>query len=323
MKIIICIFSIIGLVVGAGFASGREIVSFYSRFGICSVFSVILSFFVFWFLFNNLLNFDEKSTKNSKKVSFSQIISLIITFVFSSSMFASVNNLINFESKAISFAMFGVVVFLCLLVFKNGIETIKRVNFFFIPLVSIAILVCVIILYRPSIDLNFSHFEGISFVYGIFYSILNVSNGSFVLMSLGEGLSKKQKARVSFLSALVLALLLFAVNLVLLQNPQSFSSEMPILSLCQGQFKSIMNLILLFGSITSLLSLIYTSSSLIRGLCKNEILTFFISVILPCVTSLIGFSRIIIYFYPIASTLGIFLLGNIFIEKYRNRKEDV
>lgn len=312
MKILFCVLSIVGLVVGAGLASGREIFVFFTRFGVWSFPSIILSFVIFWFLFSFFLNFEQKSTKNSK---FMLIFSLIITFTFSSAMFAGINNLILFENKCLSFFLFCVVIFLCFMVYRYGLGALNKLNFIMIPIVIVVMIISFFVLFDSNISLKLNCFEPMSIIYSFFYCGLNVSNGTLVIMRLGEGMSKKQKARASFFSSLVLALLIVGINIILLQNPQAIVCDMPILFLCKGWLKSVMNFVVLFSALTSLLSLIYTSSSLIRGLCKNEILTFVLSVVLPCTTSLFGFSLIVTYFYPIASGLGVFLLGKLIIGK--------
>ena len=157
----------------------------------------------------------------------------------------------------------------------------------------------------------FIKYEKISFyplLYSIFYCVLNISNGSSLIIKLGENLRKKNKARVAFISALVLCSFLFLINIVLTENTSSFSSDMPFLSLFDGWRKTVMNIILFLSSLTSVFSLIYTSSMILRGLCFNEILIFFISVVMPFCLSGLGFGVIITYFYPIASALSLFML---------------
>lgn len=317
MQELTSVFSIIGIVVGVGFLSGKEILTFYSRFGIWSFLAIILSFFIFWLLFSFLLNFNQKSDKSSK---FSIILSLITTLVFTSAMFAGVNSLIYYDNKIITFCLFCIVLMLCFLIFKNGLGILTKINFICLPIIIVAIILLFAIFFKPYIAFENSNFQGLSIPYALFYCILNIANGSFVLINIGKGLRKKQRARVSFFSALVLAILLLAVNIILLQNPQSFLSEMPILYLCKGPLKSIMKFVMLLGALTSLLSLIYTSSSLLKGLCKNSCLTFCVCIIFPCVTSLVGFSLIITYFYPIASALGMFLMGELFLEKHKQQR---
>ena len=233
-------------------------------------------------------------------------------------MFAGVKNLLVFENKTISFLLLSLVFFLCFVVFKSGLGALKKLNLILIPIIMIVLIVASFLLIGMDFNFEKSSFGGLWGIYGFLYCTLNVANGSFVLVSLGGVLNKKQKARVSFLAALVLAILLFAVNLILLQNPKSFSNDMPMLSLCGGGLGVVMKFVVLIGSLTSLLSLVYTLSSLIRGLCKNEFLIFSISVIFPYAVSMIGFSFIITYLYPMASALGVFMLGELFYKRFHN-----
>jgi len=312
VQVLIVIISIIGLVVGAGFVSGKEVLTFYSRFGIWSFLGIIISFFIFWGLIGFLLNFNKNNSKNSKILS---IISLIITSIFSSAMFAGVNKLIVFKNNVLTLFLLSVVFLLCFLIFKNGFHALKKLNMILVP----AIILTIVVLFCKYVKVqgfaSESNFSFLAIVYGIFYSMLNIANGSFVLINLGIELSKKQKAQVSFISALVLALLLTAVNILLLQNPQITYAEMPLLEVLSGMDIAITSAVVMVGALTSLLSLIYTSSSIVRGLCKNEILTFFISVVVPYVASLLGFSYIITYLYPLASSLAIVLMGDIFFKR--------
>ena len=157
----------------------------------------------------------------------------------------------------------------------------------------------------------------LSIFYSLLYVVLNSSNGCVMIASLGESLNKKQKARVSFLSALVLMLILLFVNIILLQHSSCLSQEMPLISLFDGWQKSLMNIIIFIGCSTTLFSLIYTSSFSMRGLCNNEFFVFFISVIVPMLLSLLNFGFIVSYLYPLASVIGLFLLIDLlFLDKY-------
>ena len=42
MKVFACVFMILGCFMGAGFVSGREVSAYFSKFGSCSVYSIIL-----------------------------------------------------------------------------------------------------------------------------------------------------------------------------------------------------------------------------------------------------------------------------------------
>lgn len=311
MKDFLSILTILGIFIGSGFVSGREIIVFFTRFGIWSLPCIFLSFFIFWGFFIFLLNFSEKNGKNSK---FSCIINIILSVIFTSAMFASLNNLVIFKYRNVSLLLIFIVIFLCYIVFKNGMKMLKKLNFILVPFMII-----VIFLFTLSI-IKLPQFETTKFsfypiLYSIFYCMLNVSNGSLVIIKLGEVLDKKHKARVAFFSALVLYVLLLITNIVLLENPDSFVYEMPLPILFKGVKYFIINIVLIISSLTSIFSLVYTSSVLMRGQRLNEILIFALSVFLPFIISGLGFRIIITYLYPLASAFGIFMLGEMLINK--------
>lgn len=307
------VLTITGLVIGSGFVSGREVVVFFSRFGFWSLPCTILSFFIFWKFFKYLLEFSEKNKNFLKKSNFSSILNMILCFIFTSAMFAGVNNFVSFKSKFLNLMIIFTILFLCYLVFKKGMGTLNKINFLLVPVMITTLIVWIFFIIKfPNIKIDKLSLYPI--LYSFFYCMLNISNGSSLIIKIGEGISKKNKARVAFISALVLCSLIFLLNIVLIENPSSFSSDMPFLSLFSGGRKIVINIILVLSSLTSVFSLIYTSSMILRGLCLNEILIFLISVVLPFCLSGLGFGLIITYLYPLASALGVFMLGEIILQ---------
>ena len=277
---------------------------------------IICSFFIFYYFFNFLLNFDKNLQINNSNSKIFDILGVIISIIFSAAMFAGTEKMINFSNKIVSTLLFFIVLFMCFIVFKNGIGFISKFNFVLIPF----LIVCLIVFEIPFLISGggifiIKQFNVSSIVYLIFYCGLNISNSSAVLISLGKGLSKREKAQVSFFAALVLFLLLLATNIVLLFASKTLSADMPLINLFFGNKRTIINMLVLIGSLTSLFSLIFSCSSLVRGLCKNDFIVFVISVICPVFLSFVGFSVIINYLYPIASILSIFLLLRLCFQK--------
>lgn len=321
MKVLSSIFAIIGMIVGSGFVSGREIVVYFTRFGILSIPCILIVFFMFWGLLHFLLNYQENNGKVVKNSKISNIINVFITFIFSSSMIAGISDFITFDNKILSILLYFIIILLCFLIYKNGASFFNKVNLFLIPLMILFLIVSIGVVFKmPKFNLEIDNFSFLSFFYAILYCILNTSSGSMIIISLGSNLTKKQKARVSFFSALVLCILLLVTNLVLLANPNSFSFDMPLLSLFSGAAKIIMNFVVLIGCLTTLFSLIYSSSTTIRGLCNYEILIFGVSVMFPFIFSLLGFGFIVTYLYPLASALGIYLLIELFYKSKAKKK---
>lgn len=317
-----CIFAflaIIGTVIGSGFISGKEIVVFFSRFGWFSFPCIVLAFFLFFFLFKFVL---ERGTQAIKRLENSKIcfwLNIVLCLIFSSAMFAGIGNLLVFDVKIINYLLFFLIIFFCAFVYKKGIGGLNKSNFILVPLMTGALIVMLIISIKGEvIDVN-NELGGLSFFYCLLYVVMNTSNGGVMIASFADKLTKKQKTRVAFFSALTLCVLLLIADIVLLQNPSSFEQTMPLLSLFSGKGQFVMTLIVFIGCLTTLLTLTYTLSSSMRGLCNNEILIFFVSILLPLIFSLLGFDFIVEYFYPLASTLGLYILYDLFFVSFFKR----
>lgn len=307
-------FAIIGTVIGSGFISGKEIVVFFSRFGIFSFPCIILSFFILFFLFKFILNKGEKALNKLKNSKISFFINIFLCLIFSSAMFAGIGNILKLEIKIINYLLFFIVIFLCFFVFKKGINGLNKLNFILVPFMTCVFLFALIlnIKFQP---LSFKNlFGGLSFFYCILYCVMNTANGGVMIAEFSSKLSSKQKTQVAFFSALTLSVLLLIANFVLLQNLNSFDEAMPILSLFSGIGNIIMTIMIFIGCLTTLLTLTYTLSSSMRGLCKNEFFNFFISILLPLISSLLGFNFIVEYLYPLASILGLYILFDLFFQ---------
>lgn len=308
------LFAIIGTVIGSGFISGKEVVVFFSRFGYWSFPCIILSFILFFFLFKIILFKGSITIKKMEKSKLSFSLNLIVCLIFSSAMFAGSIDMARGCGKVMTFMFILILFFLCLKVVKKGAKSLNKFNFILVPIMVTVLIVAIIVLLSKggSIYVKQTDLGGISIVYSLLYVILNTSNGCVLIAKLGEKLTARQKTRVAFLSALVLSLILTALNIVLLKEPSVFQEDMPLLALFSGAGKWILSVAIMIGCLTTLFSLVYSCSFSMRGLCKNEILIFFVSVILPYLLSLCGFGFIVSQFYPLASVLGIFLLADSF-----------
>ncbi len=306
----LAILAIIGTVIGSGFISGKEIVVFFARFGYFSFPCIALAFILFFLLFKKLLSLGDSAIEKLKTSKFAFFINLFLCLFFSSAMFAGISNLLVFDKIVVNFVIFFIVLLLSFIVFKFGMGSLNKINFILVPFMLIVFLVMLTtkLSIKPLSNSIEGSFGGVSFVYAILYVILNTANGGVIIANLGQRLSKKQKTQVAFISALTLSAILLIANIVLLLNPTSFSSAMPLVNMFSKEGHLIMTFVVFIGCLTTLLTLVVTLSSSMRGLCKNEFLIFFVSVIMPLIISLLGFDFIVEYLYPLASILGIYLL---------------
>ena len=308
---IFSIFVIVGTVIGSGFISGKEIVVFFSRFGNFSFPCIILAFGLFFLLFYLILTRGSKAFDKIRSSKFCQAINIFLCLIFSSAMFAGIIDLVCSNVLICSFVIIFVIVS-CYFIYKKGMKSLQKFNFVLVPAMICFFIGGLSLLVNSRFNFESCLTGEYSFLYSMLYVVLNTSNSCFLIAGLGKKLSRQQKTRVAFISALVLFASLFLANLVLLQNSSAFSSDMPILSLFEGWQKTLMTIVIFIGCLTTLFSLVYTCSSSMRGLCKNEMMIFSVSVLFPFVASLIGFGYIVTYLYPLASVMGIFLLYKLF-----------
>ncbi|MBQ8908806.1 MAG: hypothetical protein IJY90_00740 [Clostridia bacterium] len=308
---VFAVLAILGMVVGSGFISGKEVVVFFSRFGAWSFLSIPLVFVIFLCAFRFILNKAGGILEMVQKSKVLTLINLLLCTIFSAAMFGGINNLLSFGEKWINFAVFFLILLICALIFKKGGKFFNKLN---IMLVPIMIFVFVVLLFsKIEMPKSFSSSHGVvSIFYACLYCLLNLANGCVVLAEVGKNLNKKQKARVAFISALVLCVVLLLTNIVLLAHPAALDEEMPVLSIFSSGGSAVVALVVFIGCLTTLFSIVYSCSSLVRGMIKNEHLNFTISIILPLVLSVWGFSNIVQHLYPLASVMGGVLLVRLF-----------
>lgn len=304
----------IGTVIGSGFLSGKEIVVFFSRFGKFSYLCIALAFFLFWGLFYFMFNAGEKALTRLKNSKLSFFLNIIICLTLSSAMFAGCFESVAFAGNFFGFLIMAVVVGVSFYVTKHGLGVLEKINVILVPIIVIIILVCEspLLSFKNLLDYS-SSIKYAGLFYAIFYVVLNASNSGVLLAHLGGGLTKRQKARVSFFSALVLCLILFLTNSVMLSNSNAFGEDMPLLSLFTGSKRVLMQVVILFGCVTTLFSLVFTLSRSLGGLIKSGLIKGVVCVVTPFAISFLGFGSIVAYLYPISSVLGGALLIDLFL----------
>lgn len=304
---------IVGTVIGSGFLSGKEIVVFFTRFGKMSYFCIFLAFLLFWGLFYFFLKHGKSATERLGQSRFAFALHLLICTILSSAMFAGIFSLTSLWSTALRVVVMLVTVILSGVVAVKGSRALENLNLALVPVMVVFLLVNLINLFAfKAGSLFVGSFAPLSIFYCFLYVILNTSNSAIVISSYSD-LSDKQKVQVSFFSALALFVILLFSNLVLLQNSYSFSADMPLLQLTSGLKKGIMSIIICFGCLTTLFSLVYASSKSLKRVSINKSFSILLCVILPFCFSFLGFGVIVSNLYPLTSTLGIFLLCDLFL----------
>ncbi len=327
MKQIFSISSVyIGLVIGAGFASGREIFEYFNIPSQTNVGGVALS--TLWFglisyIIMSLANtlhchsFDEFIDSISPKISpFTKIFMYSFMFCGFFVMLAASGTLLG-DTIGISFNQ-GVFVLamLCFCIFAFDLKGIVAINSILVPLMLTGITV----LCLSSLLINvpaFSAFEIIKnnvFVSGLCYVSYNTITAGAVLVPLSANQSNKIIFRSAMFSSAVLGLLIFIVWLTLnLFYDKIYTAEMPLLDLAAlhgNVYKNLYAAVLFMALCTTAIS---HGFGILSGFHFKKTSRRIITAAILCLAAMpfakFGFSNLIAKLYSVFGYLGLAWTG--------------
>lgn len=319
-KILLPVFLILGIVIGSGFSTGKEIFVFFTQFGILSLIFIPIAGILFYFSFYFLMT---KGLEKLKKFKMSKILSFLFLFcavIFSSSMFAGISTIGESSSRFLSILLMLIILILCFFASYKKQDFLSKVNFYLVPIL-LGIILIFFIFKLPSLnflsiipDFCLKNFLK-GGVFSFLYVILNISLSSTVIAECGKSLTKKQIKLVCLLSAIILSAFMLMINILILCNYDLYDSQMPLLEIGTGVFVPLLKFVIMLGCLTTLLADVYVAGTSVKSLGINEKFSFVICVIFPYFLSKIGFSNIVSVLYPFVSTIGIFLLFLIFFKR--------
>lgn len=333
------ILVILGSIIGAGFASGKEIAVFFSNIGVLSYLNIILLFVFFYLLLKLFMKFGNSlKTKNlfevnkiifKKSYKFFNILVLFGLFAIIVSMIAGINSIGEIVFNSINLPILSIFsIFFTFFMLNLGYKAISKLNKILVPIIIFFIvficLICVLKTdYTTVIQNNFS-LKAIFkyFCFMLFYIAFNVIYSSELIIENSHNFSKKQIKNNAFLISSILVLLVLIINFTLLHtNLNTFYSDMPILNMAYSINTYLgysFSLILYISILTTLISTLYI---FINCFSKNK---FFVTAIIltsSFILSFFGFSYIVNVIYPIEGVIGVIFI--IFCLKFyiKNRKE--
>lgn len=323
----------IGTVVGAGFASGQEIMQFFTRFGLMGMLTLLLSGFAFYIAAASVMN----TAVCYKAYNYRELIyhaagerlglifdSLVTVFLFigTSIMFSGSGALFR---ESLGFPEYlGVVVmaFLTLLVVLQALKGIMRINSLIVPMlftVIIAVLAFSIIRdgtgnIIPKLAANYDGGFAKPFVFFIFYCCYNTFLSLGVLTAISERTGKLSILRAGvFLGAMGLMLLSLMLNISLtLKSPKVFGYSIPMGYIAADLgpiIKGALNLCIWCEIFSTAVS---NAFGLARRLSAGRRLGYrsacFVTVICCLPLAFADFKGLISFFYPIFGALSMFMI---------------
>lgn len=293
----------IGTVIGAGFASGKEIASFFGTLNPISAAlgGVVLAILAMLFMFAG----KKGLIWQNKLYKFLLLISTIITL---SAMFAGSQNLLN---SLVPFPLWGLVLglFSTFIVFL-GVEKIKLFNAIIVPLIIIFVVIIFAFEPKPPVG-NFGILRPIA------YGGLNILLAGDVVANEGKHATTKEIVLSSILIGVFLSIMLFAIQSATYNN----TSVMPMHNVASKYGFPIMASILILSAIfTTMVSAQnilaeFLSSINFPQIKKNKaksLIILVLSLLISYPLSFVGWNNIVQYLYPIISIAGIYSIFSIF-----------
>lgn len=331
-NIIKVIMVIMGTLIGAGFASGREIYLFfleYGYYGIIGIFiSGIFTSFIIYTALNKINNknintYLELLESNNKKIGIG--INIIVNAFLLISFFIMIAGFSAYMKQAYTIPMYissFIFVIICYIIFKKSLQGMMKINSYIVPILLFFIVflgiknIPYIVESKAIIEIETKQTGFIinSLLYASYNSIILIP----VLINIKKYYnSKKEIKLISIISGAFIIILSLCIYGLLLRG-QFFAKELelPLLQIV-FEFGVIFKYIYSFVIIASILtSAISTGYSFLENISKNQ-KSYQINLIIICVVGIlvsnIGFSNLVQILYPLFGILGfiqiIFLLN--------------
>lgn len=295
---------IIGSVLGAGFLSGKEIVTFFQGGN-----PIIISLIVFVIFFSVIFFFLAfPKILDGKILILVKAILLSGNVIISVGMLSAIDSIFNLQFPIFyDLPIFSIIALLLAnLVAINEKEGLQKANCFLVPIIVLVFL----IIFLFSGDKSLVKTDKILPKNIISYCGLNLTLLLPLLSRLGEGENKKVLLLSSFLSSFVVAIGVFGVFLLTSSlNSNALNSDLPILKMLEDNvfLHRIYQIILIFGILTSLFGSYYP----VFNFFSND---FFGSVgkIISCLIifllSRLSFSSVVSIIYPVFGFCGFILI---------------
>lgn len=322
-------FVIIGTIIGAGFASGKEIYTFFCVYGINGLFGILISNVIIGLviyltfnivIYNNIKtygDFTEYLVCSKKVLNYSinniMNIFLLVSFIVMVSGFGAYFNQ-EFNISAI-LGSFLIAILTFFTFFKN-IDGIVKINTLLIP---ILVFLVILLGFKENIfSFSAGTLPSVSGFSWLIKSILYSSYNSILLIPIIINLQNliSNRAQVRYLiviTLLIMVLLSLVIYIVLNLNILEIENiEIPIIYIANKfgtVYKYLYGLVILIAIFTTAVSQGY---SFLNNISKNK-KQYFVYSILICSLSVtfsnIGFGKLLDVLYPLLGVLGLVQIG--------------
>ena len=335
------IMVIIGTLVGAGFASGREIYLFFGKYGAKGLLGIIISgvlstFIIYTVLKNinenqiyNYPEFLEKINLNHKKIN--KIIQIIVNSFLLISFFIMIAAFSAFISQNYQISKYissTIIVLICYIVFEKSLQGMMKINSIIVPFLLFFIIflgiknVQYLFQIKPQFELQVE--TGKFLISSILYTSYNSIILIPILVSMKTCIiNKKQIKQISIIAGITIIILSFCIYGLLLKSPHLVRKlELPLLEISESfgtRYKYIYSFVIMASIFTSAISTGYSFLKNVSKTEKNYKINLCLISIGAIIVSKIGFSKLVEILYPVFGVLGLLqillLIYQIYLKK--------
>ena len=317
---------ILGTIIGAGFASGREIYIFFGKYGEWGILGIIISGILTGSIIYNVLKITKErnvytyqeliKNKNLKYPKANKIVNFIVNSFLLVSFFVMVAAFCAFMKQTFGIKQYissTIFVLICYIVFEKSLKGMMKINEFLVPILLVFIFflgvknIPSLIETKPIIKHSLSlEFLISSILYTSYNSIILVP----ILISMKMYIKNEKEIKlISIISSIFIIILSLCIYFLLSTGGIIVKEiELPLIKITKKMGNNYMNIysfVIIAAIFTSAISAGY---SYLKNISKNKKM-YDINLILICIiaiaTSYIGFSNLVQYLYPIFGILGI------------------
>lgn len=293
----------IGTIIGAGFATGREIILF---FGNQSVFVAILAGLCLGGVCGLFLMLGNLSStlRIKHNIYFAKVVTVVnkilecLVFVCACISFccmcSGAEYIIN---GCFSIKNFGLVLGLIVAVLSVfDLKFAKNLNFIVVPIIITLIIVLLVFCQFDSSGKD-------NILMGLKYCCMNLLMGGYIVTEQGKSMTKKQIAKTTIITAVIFVFLITAIYYVSKQYPDAY---MPIFCFAQSlHLEIVAALIIIFSIFTTMLSCGNVIYKDIRYFIQNKAVSVCFLAVLTLLSFKWNFYNAVGKLYPIISYFGI------------------
>lgn len=313
-----CVFIIIGTLIGAGFASGQEILTFFNRYGTWGYYGMILSSVLFGIIiFITLFIADKKNVKEYNELIFdNKFLKFIVeTFLFICFCIMIAGCGAFFVQQfELPFCLGSILcALICYGIFSCRYKGLEMLNTILVPFILIGIVILGTAKYDASAIASTQYVVPKSYSTNWFVSsVLYASYNSIILIPIlltfkEYNLNTKKKITVSILSAVIFSIVgILIYNILNIYYPNILAFELPNVKLASllGKWQEIFYcLVIVTAIITTAVSCGYAFLEMRK---EHYELKAILICVLAVLLSKIGFSEMVNTLFPIFGYLGIF-----------------